>query len=69
MPFVVNSAPGPGLRSEPSKIVPDAKAALSWVAGLEQRGMRLIRARDTETGVVYDERGLRELIIRAERSA
>ena len=64
VPFIVNSSPGPGLRFEPSETLADAKAALSWAAGLERRGMRLIRIRDTETGLVFDEKGLREEIKR-----
>lgn len=64
MPFIVNSSPGPGLRFEASATLADAKAALGWAAGLERRGMRLIRIRDTETGSVYDEKGLREEIKR-----
>lgn len=66
MPFIVNSSPGAGLRFEPSATFPDAKAALGWAAGLERRGMRLIRIRDTVSGNVFDERGLREEIKRAQ---
>jgi len=69
MPFIVNSSPGPGLRFEPSVTFPDAKAALGWAAGLERRGMRLIRIRDTVTGTVFDERSLREELKRAESAA
>jgi hypothetical protein len=65
MPFVVNSAPGAGLRFEPSATLPNARAALSWAAGLERRGMRMIRIRDTESGKVFDERMLRDLIAQA----
>jgi hypothetical protein len=64
MPFIVNSSPGAGLRFEPSATFSDAKAALGWAAGLERRGMRLIRIRDTVTGNVFDERGLRDEIKR-----
>lgn len=64
MAFIVNSSPGAGLRFEPSATLPDAKAALGWAAGLERRGMRLIRIRDTETGRVFDEKALREEIKR-----
>lgn len=64
MPFIVNSSPGAGLRFEPSATFADASAALAWVTGLERRGMRLIRIRDTVTGAVFDERGLREEIKR-----
>jgi hypothetical protein len=60
----VNSSPGAGLRFEPSVTFPDAKAALGWAVGLDRRGMRLIRIRDTITGTVFDERGLREEIKR-----
>lgn len=65
MPFIVNSSPGAGLRFEPSVTFPDANAALSWAVGLQRRGMRLIRIRDTLTGEVFDERGLREELKRA----
>lgn len=64
MGFVVNSAPGPGLRFEPSCVHPDATAALRWADGLERRGMRMIRIRDTDTGVVFDQKGLRDEIKR-----
>lgn len=59
MPFIVNSSPRAGLRFEPSATFPDAKAALDWAVGLQRRGMRLIRIRDTETGRVFDEKALR----------
>ena len=64
MAFIVNSSPGAGLRFEPSAPLPDAQAALGWAAGLERRGMRLIRIRDTVTGNVFDERQLRDEIKR-----
>ncbi|MBK6705363.1 MAG: hypothetical protein IPL62_00835 [Caulobacteraceae bacterium] len=64
MAFIVNSSPGAGLRFEPSATLPDAKAALGWAAGLERRGMRLIRIRDTVTGNIFDERQLRDEIKR-----
>jgi hypothetical protein len=64
MPFIVNSSPSAGLRFEPSATFADAKAALGWAVALERRGMRLIRIRDTLTGSVFDERGLREEIKR-----
>ena len=64
MSFIVNSSPGAGLRFEPSETFPDAKDALAWAAGLERRGMRQIRIRDTDSGTVFDERGLREEIKR-----
>lgn len=60
MSFIVNSSPGAGLRFEPSATLADAKDALGWAAGLARRGMRHIRIRDTETGTVFDEKGLRE---------
>lgn len=60
MAFIVNSSPGAGLRFEPSATLPDAKAALSWAAGLERRGMRLIRIKNTQTGCVFDEKSFRE---------
>lgn len=69
MPFIVNSSPGPGLRFEPSATFADAKAALGWAAGLERRGMRLVRIRDTVTGTVFDERGLRAEQKRSESAA
>lgn len=69
MPFIVNSSPGAGLRFEPSSTFGDAKAALGWAAGLERRGMRLIRIKDTETGHVFDEKGLREEIKRLQSVA
>jgi hypothetical protein len=64
MPFIVNSSPGAGLRFEPSATLSDAKAAVDWAAGLERRGMRLVRIRDTDTGQVFDEKALREEIKR-----
>jgi hypothetical protein len=64
MAFIVNSSPGPGLRFEPSKTFPDMKAALGWAVGLDRRGMRLVRIKDTDSGSVFDERGLREEIKR-----
>jgi hypothetical protein len=64
VPFIVNSSPGAGLRFEPSATFPDAKAALGWANGLERRGMRLVRIRDTETGQVFDEKNLRDEIKR-----
>jgi hypothetical protein len=66
MPFIVNSSPGAGLRFEPSVTFLEAKDALGWAAGLERRGMRLIRIKDTETARVFDERGLREEIKRCQ---
>lgn len=60
MAFVVNSAPGAGLRFEPSARHEDGAAALAWAEGLARRNMRLIRILDTETGAIFDEKGLRE---------
>lgn len=65
MAFIVNSSPGAGLRFEASVTFPDAKAALGWAVGLERRGMRLIRIRDTETGQVFSESELRAEIKRS----
>ena len=62
MAFIVNSAPGAGLRFEPSATLPDAKAALSHADALSRRGMRKIMIRNTETGEVFDERALREQV-------
>ena len=62
MPFIVNSAPGAGLRFEPSAMLSDAKAALNYAEGLSRRGMRKIMIRNTETGEVFDERALREQV-------
>lgn len=69
MPYIVNSSPGAGLRFEPSATFPDAKAALAWATGLGQRGMRLIRIRDTETGRVFEEKELREELKRETTSS
>lgn len=66
MTFIVNSSPGAGLRFEPSATFPDAKAALGWAVGLERRGMRLIRIRNTVTGAIFNERQLRDEIKRAQ---
>lgn len=63
MAFIVNSSPGAGLRFEPSATLPDAKAALGHAAGLGLRGMRLIKIRDTLSGEVFDERGLRQHVL------
>ena len=68
MAFIVNSSPGAGLRFEPSATLPDAKAALGWAAGLERRGMRLIRIRDTVSGAIFDQRELRDQIKRTQAS-
>lgn len=68
MRYIVNSSPGAGLRFEASATFGDAKQALDWAIGLARRGMRLIRIRDTATGAIYDERGLREEIKRLQRA-
>jgi hypothetical protein len=57
------------LRFEPSVTFPDAKAALGWAIGLERRGMRLVRIRDTQSGAIFDERGLRAEIKRGQETA
>lgn len=67
MAFVVNSAPGAGLRFEPSASFPDAKTALHHAKRLSARGMRNIRIRDTVSGQVYDESSLRLHIGERER--
>ncbi len=67
MAYIVNSSPSAGLRFEPSKTLSDAKAALSWAIGLSERGMRLIRIRDTVTGRIFDEMTLRAEIKRIEQ--
>lgn len=59
MPFIVNSSPGAGLRFEASVTLPTAKEALGHATSLALRGMRQIRIRDTETGEIFDESGLR----------
>ncbi|MGD9815279.1 MAG: hypothetical protein AB7Q23_08745 [Hyphomonadaceae bacterium] len=69
MAFLVNSAPRPGFRFEPSETFPDAKAALAHAVVLSRRGMREIRIRDTATGLVFDERGLRAYIIQVKAEA
>jgi hypothetical protein len=68
MPYIVNSAPGAGLRFESSVTVADAPAALDWAAGLAKRGMRLIRIKDTITGKVYDATDLRNEMRRAKEA-
>jgi hypothetical protein len=47
MAFIVNSAPGAGLRFESSVTLPDATAALTHALSLAMRGMRQIKIRDT----------------------
>ena len=66
MPFIVNSSPGAGLRFEPSATFAEANDALGWAVGLSRRGMRLIRIRNTDTGLVFDEKSLREELKRAQ---
>lgn len=68
MTFIVNSSPGAGLRFEPSAFFADAKAALVHAERLSLRGMRLIRARETETGEIYDVAGLRRHIAGVENA-
>ena len=62
MAFIVNSAPRKGLLYEPSRTVPDASTALIHAVALSQRGMRLIKIKDTESGEVFDERAFRQHI-------
>lgn len=69
MSFIVNSSPGAGLRFEPSATFEEAKAAHEWALGLERRGMRQIRIRDTVSGVVFDERGFRDELKRLQSAA
>ena len=64
MAFIVNSSPGPGRRFEPSETLQDAEAALGWAVGLQRRGMRLVRIRDTVTNVVFDKRQFRDEVKR-----
>jgi hypothetical protein len=63
MAFIVNSSPGAGFRFEPSVTFPDAKSALGHAAGLALRGMRLIKIRDTVSGEIFDEKGLRQHVL------
>lgn len=67
--FTVNSSPGAGLRFAPSVTVKDAAAALAQAGELERRGMRQIRIRDMETGEIFDERGLRQHLLRLRQAA
>ncbi len=69
MAYIVNSSPGAGLRFAPSKKLESARAALAWAHSLDERGMRLIRIRDVETGHVFDVRKLRELVSNQEAAA
>lgn len=66
MSFIVNSSPGAGLRFEASVTLEEPAAALAWASGLERRGMRQIRIRDTSSGVVFDERSFRAELKRLE---
>ena len=58
MAFMVNSSPGAGLRFEQSATIEKKDYALFWAIALARRGMRLVRIRDIEGGVICDERGL-----------
>ena len=69
MAFIVNSSPGAGLRFEPSATFADAKTALNHARRLALRGMRLIRVRESETGMVYDVANLQRFIAGADGSA
>lgn len=69
MAFMVNSSPGPGLRFEQSATFAKRDEALVWAIALARRGMRLVRIRDTESGAVFDERGLRDEIKRLHQGA
>jgi hypothetical protein len=60
MAFLVNSAPGPGLRFQPSVTFADANSALAHAAALLRGGMREIKIRDIESGAVFGERGFRD---------
>lgn len=62
MSFIVNSSPGAGFRFEPSATFDRADAALRHASDLSQRGMRLIKIRNNETGEIFDELGLRQWI-------
>lgn len=69
MAYIVNSSPGAGLRSEQSATFPDPKTALTHAQRLWVRGMRTIRIKDTESGEIFDEQGLRMHISRTERGS
>lgn len=62
MAYIVNSSPGAGRRFEPSAVLDDKPAALKWAIGLEERGMRQVRIKDTIAGLVYDIAALRAAI-------
>ncbi|HCK83926.1 MAG TPA: hypothetical protein DHW63_05240 [Hyphomonadaceae bacterium] len=66
MSFIVNSSPGAGFRFEPSVTFADAKEALGHALGLATRGMRLIKIKNTETGEILDEKGLRQSLSHVE---
>ncbi len=66
MAYIVNSSPGAGLRFEPSASFPDARTALHHAQRLANRGMRLIKIRETSTGEVFDEAALRGRLAIAE---
>jgi hypothetical protein len=62
MPFLVNSAPRAGFRFEPGVTFTDVHKALEHAVALSRRGMRAIQIRDSESGQIFDERGLRAYI-------
>lgn len=64
MSFLVNSAPSAGFRFEPGVTFADVHQALNHAIALSRRGMRAIQIRDSETGEIFDERGLRAYINR-----
>ena len=59
MAFLVNSAPRAGFRFEAGVTFADVQQALEHAVALSRRGMRAIQIRDTESGRIFDERGLR----------
>lgn len=69
MAFIVNSSPGAGMRAEQSATFPDPKTALTHAQRLWVRGNRTIRIKDTESGEIFDEQGLRMFISRADGRA
>jgi hypothetical protein len=62
MAFIVNSSPGAGLRFEPSATFADAKTALNHARRLALRGMRSIKVRESESGVIHDMESLQRHI-------
>jgi hypothetical protein len=56
---MVTSAPRAGFRFEAGVTFSDAQQALEHAVALSRRGMRAIQIRDTESGVIFDERALR----------